>query len=93
MLLSLGQRPLSVIPNVYRIGLLLVSVSLMVGSSLGSLILSSVLGGRGSVEAWYISSLVLRRFLLVLLTLMFISLQLMSLSPLTLLIEVSSIWF
>ena len=32
--------------------------------------------GRGSVEAWYISALTLRKFLLVLLTLMFISLLL-----------------
>ena len=39
-------------------GLLLVWFSLKVGSRLGFLILSSVLGGgRGSVEAWYTSSL------------------------------------
>ena len=82
------------LPNVYRIGLLLVWVSLMVGSSLGSLILSSLLGvGVGRLRLGKLLLLILRRFLLVLLTLMFISLQLMSLSPLTLLREVSWIGF
>ena len=38
-------------------GPLLVWVSLMAGLGLGFLILSSVLGGRGSVDAWYTSSL------------------------------------
>ena len=72
----LGQRLLSVLPIVYRIGL-----------SLGCLILSSVLG-EGVVDRWRPGILllwILRRCLLVLLTLTFIFLFLTLSNPLILL--------
>ena len=55
----LGQRPLCVLPVVYRIfGPLLVWCSLKVGLSLGFLIrFYSAGNGRGSVEAWYTTAL------------------------------------
>ena len=83
----LGQRPLSVLPIVYRIW-----ASARMGQLDGwfrSWVPDSVFSagsGRGSVEAWKILLWILRKFLLGLLILMLISLLLMSLSPLTLLI-------
>ena len=49
-----GQRPLSVLPVIYRVGPLLGWVILRIGSGLGFLILFFVLGVVvSSVEAWY----------------------------------------
>ena len=85
----LGQRPLSVLPIVYRIW-----ASARMGQLDGwfkSWVPDSVFGaggGRGSVEAWYTSSLDIEEFLLGLLIPMFIFLLLMLLSLLTRLIGV-----
>ena len=71
----LGQRPLSVLPVVYRVW-----ASARMGQLedwFKSWVPDSVVsagGGRGSVEAWFSSALNLTRFLLVPLNLMFISL-------------------
>ena len=70
----LGQRPLSVLPVVIVFGLLLGLVSLMDGFGLGYLFPSSVLGVV--VGRWRLGTLlllILRRFLLVPLILIFIS--------------------
>ena len=92
---SLGQRPLSVLPVVYRIW-----ASARMGQLDGwfqSWVPDSVFsagGGRSSVEAWYTSALgILRRFCLVLLILMSTFLLLMSLSLLIQLIGASWIRF
>ena len=89
----LGQRPLSVLPVVYRIW-----ASARMGQLEGwfrSWVPDSVFsagGGRNSVEAWYTTALDSRRFFLGLLILMFTFLLLMLLSLLIRLIEVSWIW-
>ena len=83
----LGQRPLSVLPVVYRIW-----ASARVGQLedwFQSWVPDSVFSagcGRGSVEAWYATALILRKFLLALPTLMFTSLLLMLSNHLILLI-------
>ena len=73
----LGQRSLSVLPSFIVFGLLLGRVSMMDGFGLGYLILSSVLGvvvGRWRLGILLL--LILRKFLLVPLILVFISLLL-----------------
>ena len=72
----LGQRPLSVLPVVYRIWASARMVSLMAGFGLGCLILSSVLGvvvGRWKHGNFLL--LILSKFLLVPMILIFISLS------------------
>ena len=85
----LGQRPLCVLPVVYRIW---ASVRLRhLDSWLRSWLPLSVFsagGGRGSVDAWYSTSFYLRMSCLVLVSLMFMFLLLMWSSHLTLLIVV-----
>ena len=81
----LSQRPLSVLPVVYRIWASACMVSLMIGFGLGCLIPSSVLVvvvGRLKLGMQLLS--ILRRFLLALLILMFTFLLLMLLSLLIL---------
>ena len=83
----LGQRPLSVLPIVYRVW-----ASARMGQLedwFKSWVLDSVFsagGGRGSVEAWYTSALTLKKFFVVPLILIFICLLLMLLNLLILLI-------
>ena len=79
----LGQRPLSVLPIAYRIWAS--ARMLQLEDWLRSRVPDSVFGasgGRGSVEAWYTTALDVEEVLSGLLTLMFIFLLLMLLSPL-----------
>ena len=69
----LGQRPLSVLPIVYRVwaSARMVQLEDWFKSWVPDSVFSAG-GGRGSVEAWKTSALILRKFFLVPLTLIFI---------------------
>ena len=85
----LGHRPLSVLPVVYRIWASprMVQLEEWFGAWVPDPVFSAG-GGRGLVEAWYTTALVLRKCCLVPLTLMYISSWLMLSSHLTLLIGI-----
>ena len=91
---SLGQRPLSVLPIVYRVwaSARMSQLEEWFKSWVPDAVYSAG-GGRVRLRHGILLLLTLRKFLLVLLTLMFISLLLMSLSHLILLIEESWIGF